>query len=127
MFKVHNIDLYQLLGSDPEVCLDNLVGLAAQLSRTPIAFLSLIDGNRHWLKSQLGIDQSLAHRYLNFCARAIDQSPEEFAVGSNSNSELDRSNPLQKPPVAPKSAIEPPANSFKEPPVVIVRDASTDV
>ncbi|WP_445240239.1 hypothetical protein [Microcoleus vaginatus] len=72
MFKVHNIDLYQLLGSDPEVCLDNLVGLAAQISRTPIAFLSLIDGNRHWLKSQLGIDQTLADSYLDFCDRALD-------------------------------------------------------
>ena len=69
--------------------MDNLVGLAAQISRTPIAFLSLIDGNRHWLKSQLGIDRALAHRYLNFCARAIDRTPEEFAVGSNSNSEFD--------------------------------------
>ncbi|MBD1883362.1 GAF domain-containing protein [Microcoleus vaginatus] len=127
VFKLHNIDLYPLLGSAPEACLDNLVGLAAQISRTPIAFLSLIDGNRHWLKSQLGIDQSLAQRYLNFCARALDTISEEFAVGSNSNSEFDQATPLQKPPVAPESAIEPPANSFKEPPVVIVRDASTDV
>ncbi|MEG5065079.1 GAF domain-containing protein [Microcoleus sp. B3-A4] len=127
MFKLHNIDLYQLLGSDPEVCLDNLVGLAAQISRTPIAFLSLIDGNRQWLKSQLGIDRALAYLYLNFCARALDRTPKEFAVGSNSNSEFDGATPLQKPPVAPLSAIEAPANSFKEPPVVIVRDASTDV
>ncbi|MEG4440587.1 GAF domain-containing protein [Microcoleus sp. AT9_B5] len=127
VFKLHNIDLYQLLGSAPDACLDNLVGLAAQIGRTPIAFLSLIDGNRHWLKSQLGIDRTLAHRYLNFCTRALDQIPEEFAVGSNSNSEFDRAIPLQKPPVAPQFAIEPPANSFKEPPAAIVRDASTDV
>ncbi|MEG4812106.1 GAF domain-containing protein [Microcoleus sp. F8-D3] len=127
VFKLHNIDLYQLLGSAPDACLDNLVGLAAQIGRTPIAFLSLIDGNRHWLKSQLGIDRTLAQRYLNFCARALDQIPEEFAVGSNSNSEFDRAIPLQKPPVAPQFAIEPPANSFKEPPAAIVRDASTDV
>ncbi|MEG4205681.1 GAF domain-containing protein [Microcoleus sp. Pol7_A1] len=127
MFKLHNIDLYQLLGSDPEVCLDNLVGLAAHISRTPIAFLSLIDGNRHWLKSQLGFDRTLADSYLDFCDRALDRTPEEFAVGSNSNSEFDRAIPLQKPPVAPESAIEPPANSFMEPPAAIVRDASTDV
>ena len=125
VFKLHNIDLYQLLGSAPEVCLDNLVGLAAMICRTPIAFLSLIDGNRHWLKSQLGIDRTLAHRYLNFCARAIDQTPEEFTV--DSNSEFDRAIPLQKPPLAPSSAMEPPANSFKERPAAIVRDASTDV
>ncbi|MEG4515947.1 MULTISPECIES: GAF domain-containing protein [unclassified Microcoleus] len=127
VFKLHNIDLYQLLGSAPDACLDSLVGLAAQISRTPIAFLSLIDGNRHWLKSQLGIDRTLAPRYLNFCARALDRTPEEFAQSSNSNSEFDRAISLQQPPVAPEFAIEPPANSFKEPPVAIVRDASTDV
>ncbi|MBW3586940.1 MAG: hypothetical protein KY448_14180, partial [Cyanobacteria bacterium 0813] len=125
MFKLHNIDLYQLLGSAPEVCLDNLVGLAAQIGRTPIAFLSLIDGNRHWLKSQLGIDQTLADSYLDFCDRAIDRTPKEFALGLNS--EFGRAISLQKPPLVPESAIEPPANSFKEPPVAIVRDASTDV
>ncbi|UNU25905.1 GAF domain-containing protein [Microcoleus vaginatus HSN003] len=127
VFKLHNIDLYHLLGSAPDACLDNLVGLAALISRTPIAFLSLIDGNRHWLKSQLGIDRTLAHCYLNFCARVIDQTPEELAVGFNSNSEFHRAIPLEKPPVAPESAIEPPANSFREPPVAIVGDASTDV
>ncbi|MEG4939759.1 GAF domain-containing protein [Microcoleus sp. F4-D5] len=127
MFKLHNIDLYQLLGSAPDACLDNLIGLAAQMSRTPIAFLSLIDGNRHWLKSQLGIDRTLADCYLNFCDRALDQIPEEFAAGSNSNSEFDRAISLQKPPVAPEFAIELPINSFKELPAAIVRDASTDV
>ncbi|MEP6541074.1 GAF domain-containing protein [Microcoleus vaginatus GB1-A2] len=127
MFKLHNIDLYQLLGSAPEVCLDNLVGLAAQIGRTPIAFLSLIDGNRHWLKSQLGIDRTLADSYLDFCDRALDRTPEKFAVASNSNSEFDRAISLHKPSLAPESAIEPPANSFKEPLVAIVRDASTDV
>ncbi|MEG4110468.1 MULTISPECIES: GAF domain-containing protein [unclassified Microcoleus] len=127
VFKLHNIDLYQLLGSAPDACLDNLVGLAAQISRTPIAFLSLIDGNRHWLKSQLGIDRTLAHRYLNFCDRALNQTPEEFAQRSNSNSEFDRAISLQQPPVAPELAVELPINSFKELPAAIVRDASTDV
>src|SRR6476469_9314596 len=127
VFKLHNIDLYQLLGCAPDACLDNLVGLAAQISRTPIAFLSLIDGNRHWLKSELGIDRTLAHRYLNFCTRALDKIPEEFAAWSNSNWEFDQPISLQQPPVTPEFAIEPPANSFQEPPVAIVGDASTDV
>ncbi|MEG3841539.1 GAF domain-containing protein [Microcoleus sp. herbarium14] len=130
VFELHNIDLYQLLGSAHEACFDDLVGLAARMSRTPIAFLSLIDPNRHWLKSQLGIDLPFAHRYLNFCDRAIDQTPEEFAIISNSLSEFDRAIPLQKPEVAPESSrgVAPDANSFKEQPqAAIVRDASCDV
>ncbi|MEG4319007.1 MULTISPECIES: GAF domain-containing protein [unclassified Microcoleus] len=128
VFELSRIDLYQLLGSDPEACFDDLVGLAATIGRTPIAFLSLIDASGHWLKSQLGIDRTLAHRYLNFCARAIDQTPPDFAISSNSLSELDRAIPLQKPAVAASGAIELPTNSFKqERQPTIVRDASTDV
>lgn len=128
VFELRNIDLYQLLGSAPEACFDDLVGLAAQMSGTPIAFLSLIDGNRHWLKSQLGVDRTYAHRYLNFCARAIDQTPEEFAQNSNSLSEFDSAIPPQKTSVADECAIEPPVNSLKkQQQAVIVRDAFTDV
>jgi two-component system, NtrC family, sensor kinase len=128
VFDLSRIDLYQLLGSAPEACFDDLVGLAARMSQTPIAFLSLIDASGNWLKSQLGIDRTLAHRYLNFCARAIEQSPEEFALGSDSLSEFDRAIPLQKTSVAASGAIEFPTNSFKQQgQPTIVPDASTDV
>ena len=128
VFDLDRIDLYQLLGSAPEDCFDDLVGLAAQVSRTPIAFLSLIDASRHWLKSLLGIDRTFAHRYLNFCDRASDPTPADIAISSNSLSECDGANSLQKPAVAPAPATALPANSFREPPAaVIVPDASTDV
>ncbi|MCY7383565.1 MAG: GAF domain-containing protein [Microcoleus sp. CAN_BIN18] len=128
VFELHNIDLYQLLGSAAEACFDDLVGLAARMSGSPMAFLSLIDANRHWLKSQVGIDRTLAYRYLNFCDRAIDQTPAELAESSNSLSEFDSAIPPQKTSVAAAGAIELPANSFQEPPaVVMIRDASTDV
>ena len=128
VFELHNIELYQLLGSAAEACFDDLVGLAARMSGSPMAFLSLIDANRHWLKSQLGIDRTLAHRYLNFCARAINQTPAEFALSSNSNSEFDQAIPPQKTSLADAGAIAPPANSFEQQrPTVMIRDASTDV
>ena len=126
VFELHNIDLYQLLGSGREACFDDLVGLAARISRTPIAFLSLMDANGDWLKSQLGIDRTSAHRYLTFCTRAIDQTPEELAIASNSVSEFDPAIPPQKTSAA-EPGLEPPANFFDKQPAVIVRDASTDV
>ncbi len=130
VLELHNIDLYQLLGSAPEACFDDLVGLAARMSKTPMAHLSLIDANHHWwLKSQLGIERNLAHRYLNFCDRAtIDQTSEELALDSNSLSEFDRAVILQKTSVAADSAIEPPAYSFhQQPQATTIPDASTDV
>ncbi|MEG3858176.1 GAF domain-containing protein [Microcoleus sp. herbarium12] len=128
VFDLDRIDLYQLLGSAPEACFDDLVGLAAQMARTPIAFLSLIDANGHWLKSLLGIDRTFAHRYLNFCDRASDPTAADIPIGSNSVSEFDRVNSLQKPAVDPAGAAALPANCCQEPPAaVIVPDASTDV
>ena len=128
VFELHNIDLYQLLGSAAEACFDDLVGLAARISGSPMAFLSLIDANRHWLKSQVGIDRTLGHRYLNFCARDQDQTLAELGLGSDSLSEFDQAIPPQKTSVAAAGSIAPPANSFQEPPaVVMIRDASTDV
>ena len=89
VFELDNIDLYQILGSASEACFDDLAGLAAQMSRTPMAFVSLIDSNGHWLKSQVGLDRIFTHSYLNFCAKAIGQNAEEFNQLSKSNSEVD--------------------------------------
>jgi two-component system, NtrC family, sensor kinase len=128
VFALDRTDLYSLLGSDPEACFDDLVGLAARMSGTPMAFLTLIDASGHWLKSQLGIDRTLAHRYVNFCDRCyIDQTPAQLGTTSNSNSEFDRDIDLQKPAVAAASAIAPFTNSCNKSPAFIVRDASTDV
>ncbi len=89
VFKLHNINLYQILGSGSEACFDDLAGLAAQMSRSPIAFVSFVDSSGHWLKSQVGIDRILTHSYLNFGALAIGQNPEEFNQLSEFNSEVE--------------------------------------
>ncbi len=89
VFKLDRIDLYQIIGSGSEACFDDLVGLAAQMSGTPIALVSFMDSNGHWLKSQVGIDQACNNSYLNFCALVIGQNPEEFNELLESNSEVD--------------------------------------
>lgn len=89
VFKLHNINLYQILGSGSEACFDDLAGLAAQMSRSPIAFVSFVDSSGHWLKSQVGIDRILTHSYLNFGALAIGQNAEELNQLSECNSEVE--------------------------------------
>lgn len=121
VFKLHDIDLYQLFGSASEACFDDLVSLAALLSRTPIAFVSLIDCNGHWLKSHVGVDRTLAHRYLNFCAAAFSKTSE--AAGEwDLISEFDPSSsgaPLT-------NSIDSASNRNLAPLVAIIRDASTE-
>ncbi|MEZ2277143.1 MAG: GAF domain-containing protein [Microcoleus sp.] len=88
VLKLQNIDLYQILGSASEACFDDLAGLAAQMTQSSMAVVSLNDSNGHWLKSQVGLDRAFTHHYLNFCALAMGQNPEEFDRLSVSNSEV---------------------------------------
>lgn len=88
VLKLHNIDLYQILGSASEACFDDLAGLAALMTQSSMAVVSLNDSNGHWLKSQIGLDRTFTHHYLNFCALAMGQNPQEFDRLSPSNSEV---------------------------------------
>ncbi|HEU0299035.1 MAG TPA: GAF domain-containing sensor histidine kinase [Longimicrobium sp.] len=47
----------QLAGTPPEEAFDRVTRLAVQLLRVPISLLSLIDGERQWIKSAAGVPE----------------------------------------------------------------------
>ena len=65
---------YRILDTEPERAFDDLTLLAAKICETPIALISLIDADRQWFKSHLGITVTETARSVSFCAHAIQQA-----------------------------------------------------
>ena len=61
----------ELLDSPAEAMFDHITALAAQICDTPIALISLVDAQRQWFKSRVGLDAEQTARELAFCAHAV--------------------------------------------------------
>jgi GAF domain-containing protein len=62
---------YEILDSPPESAFDDLVRLAAQICCAPAASISLVDSDRIWFKSRLGIPVTQVPRRLALASYAI--------------------------------------------------------
>lgn len=60
-----------LLDSFPDARFDRVTRIARRLFDAPIALISLIDDQRQWFKSSLGLELRETPRDISFCAHAI--------------------------------------------------------
>ena len=60
-----------LLDSAPEERFDRLTRLAKRLFNVPIALVTLVDKDRQWFKSCVGLDATETSRDVSFCGHAI--------------------------------------------------------
>jgi GAF domain-containing protein len=64
---------YAILDTEPETAFDDLTLLASYICQTPISLISLVDEDRQWFKSKVGLQAEQTSRDVSFCAHAIQQ------------------------------------------------------
>jgi GAF domain-containing protein len=84
---------YRILDTEPEQAFDDLTLLASQVCGTPIALITLLDEERQWFKSRVGISATETARSVAFCAYTIQQDGL-FVIPDTLADDRFRENPL---------------------------------
>jgi PAS domain S-box-containing protein len=91
--RVEALKSYKVLDTLPEEEFDRLTELASAICGVPITLVSLLDNDRQWFKSKVGIDAPETPKDISFCQFAI-LGTEPFIVEDASQDERFKNNPL---------------------------------
>jgi two-component system sensor histidine kinase/response regulator len=92
--RLETLRRYNILDTPSDPTLDELTFLASQLCEAPIALISLIDENRQWFKSKVGLDAMLSARRLSFCTHALNRRDSLLVVPDAAKDDRFSDNPM---------------------------------
>lgn len=92
--RIKALQSYRILDSPSEPAYDDITELASEICETPIALISLIDSDRQWLKSKVGLEVESTPRAMAFCSHAILEPDDIFSVGNAADDARFAANPL---------------------------------
>ncbi len=91
--RIDTLRSLNILDTSPEERFDRLTRLAKRLFNVPIALVSLVDADRQWFKSCVGLTASETPRDVSFCGHAI-LGEDVFLVPDALSDERFHDNPL---------------------------------
>jgi len=69
--RLEELRRYAMLDTPPEKAFDDITELAARIFKVPISAVTLIDEDRQWFKSCVGLETREVGRNFAFCAHSI--------------------------------------------------------
>lgn len=88
------LDTMQITDTEEDDAYDELSRLAADFCQAPVALISLIDGQRQWFKSRVGVQARETPREHAFCAHAIQEPGSVMIVADAAADARFAANPL---------------------------------
>ena len=83
-----------LLDTPSNLDLDLITEMVSNICETPISLISIVDSDRQWFKSKVGLDASQTPREFAFCAHAINDPDQLFLIPDATKDERFFDNPL---------------------------------
>jgi diguanylate cyclase (GGDEF)-like protein len=92
--RLRAVRSYDILDTQPELDFDTLAQVAAHAFDTPAAVIGLMDSDRLWFKSKIGLELPQLDRQIAFCAYAVMRPSELLVVEDLQQDPRFRGNPL---------------------------------